>query len=1081
MGSPGGAGSAMATVVFTDLVGSTELRSQLGAEAAEELRRVQEEALRAVTLRYGGNVVKGLGDGIMATFSGTADAVAAAVAMQQAIVRLNRRVEGEPLSIRVGISAGDVTWEDGDCFGVPVIEASRLCASAEGGEILCSDVVRILGRGRGDHDFTVVGDVELKGLPEPVAVCRVGWSPALFEFPLPAALRTRSTFPFVGRAAERKALEDAWKRAAAGERQAVLVGGEPGVGKTRLAVETARTARDTGGVILAGRCDEEGGVPYQPFVEALNAFIGHCPDSELVDRLGRFGGDLERLSPGLAERAPGLSEPLRAGADTERRRLFDALDAWLGSAGGGQAVVLVLDDLHWADKATLLALRHVLRSDEALRLLVIGTYRDTDLDRAHPLAEMRADLRRERVVERIDLRGLTADEVRAFLEGAGGHDLEARADELVFALHRETEGNPFFLEETLAHLIETGVIYQRDDGRWTSDLDTIEDFGIPEGVREVVGRRLARLSDECNRVLGMAAVLGPEFDVGALGAVAGADVVDALEEAETAGLITTIGGSLAEYGFTHALVRQTLADELSLARRQSYHLKAAEALEARGGGAVVVAAHYRGAGAAADMEKTVNASLLAAEEARLRLAWEEASDHWEATLELLEVRGGDPVQKAHLIERLGDAMFATGRDWERGIDQLERAVEIYESLDDQYRAAKVRSRIARNLATFPGRVDPLRAMAHVEAARPALEERGDSPALAYLETSFATACIYPLRNREGLEAARRSLEIGKRLGHAAVIANATLLVGWHLGFTGRVAEGLAQLETAHEAAIELNQPLIAWLASWLTNGFATMLSDPTLQESSNQRELDSGRLDGAPELRHFSQIGLAGALLVQGRLAEARARFEVTPPSQGTRFRQLFLGGHWDEAATAARTQLAHAQQSGDLWGTAFARWMVARVAWLQDDAATTTQQLDEALRSTEHGDALLPYLDVLADQVLVSWARDQSDQANAQLRRLEGIAAQVDDLRGWECRLHCARAIVTTDHATAVTHFEQATEIARRYRDVWMEAETLELWGVKTNRVEPLDAAVEIYQRIGAPDAWIDRAQQLRSRRAHH
>jgi hypothetical protein len=699
-------------------------------------------------------------------------------------------------------------------------------------------------------------------LPEPVAVYRVAWSPALPDFPLPAILRTRSRFPFVGRVAERNALDDAWKRAVAGERQAVLLAGEPGVGKTRLAAETAWAARENGGVILAGRCDEDGGLPYQPFVEALQTFIDHCPDSELVTRLGRFGGDLDRVLPGLAEQVPSLSEPLRADEDTERWRLFDALAAWLGNAGGGQAVVLVLDDLQWADRATLLALRHVLRSDEGLRLLLIGTYRDTDLDRVHPLAEMRADLRRERGVERIDLGGLTADEVRAFLESAGEHDLETRPDELVLALHRDTEGNPFFLEETAVHLVETGVIYQRDDGRWTSDFEKIEDFGIPQGVREVVGRRLARLSDGCNRVLGMAAVLGREFDVGALTAVAGADVIDALEQAETAGLITDVGGAVPEYGFNHALVRQTLLEELSRPRRQSYELKAAEALHARGGRAAVVAAHYRQAGAAAEIEKTVGALLTAAEDARQRLAWEEASDHWEAALELLGVHGGDPAKKAHLIERLGDAMYATGRDWERGIDQLERAVEIYENLGDDYRAAQIRSRIGRNLATFPGRVDPLRAIAHLEAARPTLEQRGDSPALAYLETAFGTACICPLRDRDGPEAARRSLKIGQRLGHAVVIANATALMGWHLAWTGRVNEGLAHLDAAYEAAVELNQPITAWLAGWATSALAYGLDDHPLQESWHRRELESRRLDGAPELRRSTDDEPGGGAAV---------------------------------------------------------------------------------------------------------------------------------------------------------------------------------------------------------------------------
>jgi DNA-binding SARP family transcriptional activator/class 3 adenylate cyclase len=911
----------------------------------------------------------------------------------------------------------------------------------------------------------------------PEAASRAERVPERQEFPLPGALRTRSRFPFVGRAAEQETLEEAWKRAATGERQAVLVGGEPGVGKTRLAAETARTARDEGGVVLAGRCDEEGGVPYQPFVEALDTFIGHCPEAELVDRLGRFGGDLERIVPGLSERVPGLSEPLRADEDKERRRLFDALTGWLAAAGGGRPVVLVFDDLHWADKTTLLALRHVLRFDKPFRLLFIGNYRDTELDRTHSLVEMRAELRRERAVERIDLRGLTADEVRTFLEGAGGHEREALADELVLALHRGTEGNPFFLEETLAHLIETGVIYQRGDGRWTSDLDKIEGFGIPEGVREVIGRRLARLSEECHRVLGMAAVLGAEFDVAALNSLAGADVVDPLEEAETSGLVAATGSSLPGYGFTHALVRHTLLDQLSLARRQSYHLAAAETLEARGGGAAAVATHYRQAGAAADLEKTVNASLAAAEAARQRLAWEEASDHWEATLELLELSGRDPAEKAGLIERLGDAIYATGRDWERGIHQLERAVEINEGLGDAYRAAKIRSRIARNLAAFPGRFDPARASAHAEAARPALEERGDSPALAYLETSFALVHALRLQGQEGLTAARRSLEIGERVGHPAVIASATGLVGVHLVLTGRVREGLAYLEAAQSGAVEMNLPMVAWNVSWLTSGMAFLLSDPLLQASCSRQELDSGRLEGAPELRRVSELMLGMGLLDQGRLGEARSHLEVAPPTElSLRLHELVIEGHWEEAATAAQPEVTDAEAVRNSLSAAGDAWMAAQAAWVQDDTVTATQQLEKALCITEQGDTICDLV-VTPDLVRAWWARGEPDRANAQLRRLEDLASRIDDPRGLGCRLHLARGIATSDHAPATAQFEKAIEIARHYRAIWLEAESFELWGIKTARAEPLDAALGIYERIGAAEPWIERARRLRSR----
>jgi tetratricopeptide (TPR) repeat protein len=1066
---------ALVAVVVTDLVASTESRVRLGDEVVDELRRGHDDALRAVTERRGGQVVKGLGDGLLVTFSGTSEAMTAAVAMQQAIDRLNRRAE-EPLAMRVGISAGEVTWEDDDCFGVPVIEASRLCAAAEGDQILCSDLVRALGQGPRGPSLTAVGDLRLKGLPEPVTAWEVDWSPTGSELPVPALLRTQGRFPFVGREHERSRLAEAWAAAVAGERQAVLLGGEPGVGKTRLAAETARSAVDAGGVVLAGRCDEEGGHPYQPFTDALTTFLDTCPADQLPERLGRFAGELTRLVPGLRTRVPGLPEPVQTDEDTERRRLFDAVAAWIQAAGGGQPAVLVVDDLHWADRATLLALRHLLRSEEVRNVLVIGTYRDTDLDRAHPLAAMRADLRRERAVERIDLKGLTADEVRAFLEGASGHELDAGADALVEALHHETEGNPFFLEETLAHLVETGALHRGADGRWTSPHTTIEDFGIPEGVREVIGRRLARLSEDCNHVLGVAAVLGGQFDNAVLGALAGSDVVDALEQAERAGLIAEASGAPPGYGFTHALIRQTLLEELSLARRQSYHLQAVRALQARGASAAVLAGHLRQAGAAADLEETVEALLDAAEEARRRLAWEEASDHWQAALELLEVRGAEPADQARLLERLGDAMFATGTDWEHGIEQLERAVAIHEGAGDRYRAAKLRSRIARNLAVIsPERLDPRRAMAHAEAARPALEEVGDSPALAYLETSFATACIYPLRVSEGLAAARRSLEIGRRLGHRVVTANAEMLVGFHLTLSGRVTEGLARLEAARLEALELRQPLVGWLVDWALSGLGASLSDPRLGELSQRRQLESGAIHGAPLLRRSTQAQLAAALVDQGRLPEAEEVYDdLLRDGRPPPVRRLLAEGHWEEALRTVGENATHQLGLDDRWmGGWSLRWM-ARLSWLLGDPTAAAAHLDEALHADDEGDAVLPYLYLLPDRVRASWELGDQEGARATLRRLEAIVPEIDERRGAGALVHLARALTIVPSPEAT--FARAAEVARQHGAVWVEAEVLEVWARATGRVEPLDAAFDLYHRIGAADRWVDRTRRLRA-----
>jgi tetratricopeptide (TPR) repeat protein len=1068
---------ALVAVVVTDLVASTEARVRLGDQVVDELRRGHDDALQAVTERRGGRVVKGLGDGLLVTFPGTSEAMAGAVAMQQAIDALGRRA-AEQLTMRVGISVGEVTWEDGDCFGIPVVEAGRLCAAAGGGQILCSDLVRALGHGPAGPALHAAGDLQLKGLPEPVTAWEVDWSPTGVALPVPPLLRTQGRFPFVGRLHERSRLEAAWTAAVAGERQAVLLGGEPGVGKTRLAAEAARSAIDAGGVALAGRCDEEGGPPYQPFTDALTAFLDACPADQLPERLGRFGGELARLVPEISTRVPGLTEPGQADEDTQRRWLFDALAAWVQAAGGGQPVLVVIDDLHWADRATLLALRHLLRSEELRTVLVIGTYRDTDLDRSHPLAAMRADLRRERSVERIDLKGLTAEEVRAFLEGAGGHELDAGADALVEALHHETEGNPFFLEETLAHLVETGAIHRGADGRWTSPHTRIEDFGIPEGVREVIGRRLSRLSEDCNRVLGMAAVLGAQFDIAVLGALAGSDVVGALEQAEVAGLITEIDATPPGYGFTHALIRQTLLEELSLARRQTYHLQAARVLQARGATAALLAGQLRQAGAAADLGETVDALLAAADEARRRLAWEEASDHWQAALELLDVRGAEPADQARLLERLGDAMFATGTDWEQGIEQLERAVAIHEGSGDRYRGAKLRSRIARNLAVIsPERLDPRRAMAHAEAARPALEEVGDSPALAYLETSFATACVYPLRMREGLAAARRSLEIGRRLGHAVVTANAELMVGFHLALSGRVTEGVSRLEAAHLEAMELGAPLTSWVADWGLSAVAVCLNDPALMEASQRRQLESGALDGAPLLRRSTQAQLAGSLVEQGRSAEAQEIWDDlghagrSPPT-----RQLLADGSWEEAARTVQATAAHQLRLDDRWmGGWNLRWL-ARLSWLLGDPVAAASHLDDALRANDQGDAVLPYLYLLPDRVRVAWELGDQEGARAHLRRLEAIVPEIDELRGAEAHVLLARAVATDDGPAPEGTFAHAAEVARRYGAVWVEAEVLELWGRATGRVEPLAAALDLYHRIGAADRWLDRAGRLRA-----
>ncbi|MGH9004093.1 MAG: AAA family ATPase, partial [Acidimicrobiia bacterium] len=328
----------MACVLFTDLVGSTELMTRLGDAAFDRLREQHFGLVGRAVAGRGGTAVKNTGDGILATFGSAGDALAAAVAIQQATDRQGREA-GVPLAVRVGLSLGDVAESDGDVFGTPVVEAARLVEAARPGQILCTAVVRTVAGSRATADCTDLGTLELKGLPEPLAVCEVAWAPATTpeaEVPLPPLLTGPGRI-FVGRDGELDRLRQLWKETADGERRVVLLGGEPGIGKTRLAAELAGELHRQGALVLAGRCDEDLGVPYQPFVEALRHYVANVT----APRLGRHGGELSRIVPELSELAPGLPEPLRSDPETERYRLFDAVASWLADVSAETPLLLI--------------------------------------------------------------------------------------------------------------------------------------------------------------------------------------------------------------------------------------------------------------------------------------------------------------------------------------------------------------------------------------------------------------------------------------------------------------------------------------------------------------------------------------------------------------------------------------------------------------------------------------------------------------------------------------------------------------------------------------------------------------------
>ena len=618
-----------ATILVSDLVASTQLRSELGEERAEIVRREHDRSLIDAAEANGGTMVKGLGDGVLVMFAGAAEAVAAGVAMQRA-VDLHARNEHLVLAIRVGISAGDVTLEDGDCFGTPVVEASRLCSAADPHQILVADVVRVLARGRGGHEMTPVGELELKGLAEPVPTFDVGWEPA----PGAADLRARS--PYVGRTREREVLKGRLTAGRDGAGGLVLVAGEPGIGKTRFVAEVcSQFDRLT---VLIGGCHDGDVVPFAPFAEALTDWVRHTSVADVRPVLGGDAAVIARLAPAVRAVLPDAGEPSAVPAEAETARLHDAVGQMFTRLSGAGPVALVVEDLHWADEATVGMLRTLARVAPRTHLLVIGTFRETDLDRRHPFAKALPELQRESDVTRIALGGLGEQEVEILLERISGH---AVPEEFARRLAAETSGNPFFVRETLLHLADENQL-RVEGGVWVAAPNAA--LSIPAGVRDVIGRRLSRLSPVANKLLAAASLFEVSFPLAIAAAVTDieeGDALDAIDEALHARIVTATERFDA-YAFSHALFRHTLVDELNPSRQVRMHRAIAEAIEKDLRGtpdaatAATLARHYLHSAAIPGAERGAPYALAVADDAAGRYARHEELAALRTAAELLE-------------------------------------------------------------------------------------------------------------------------------------------------------------------------------------------------------------------------------------------------------------------------------------------------------------------------------------------------------------------------------------------------------------------------------------------------------------
>lgn len=489
--------------------------------------------------------------------------------------------------------------------------------------------------------------------------------------------------PLIGREQEFDELKRAMADALTGRGSMIMIGGEPGIGKTHLAVGILDEARRRGAFAAVGHCYEgEGAPPYIPFVEVLEQIVRMAPLVSLRVGLGDDAPEIAKLLPELRNIYPDLPPPIKLPPEQQRRFLFNAVRSWMQRAVKLTPAVTVLEDLHWADEPTLLLLQHIAQTLPTMAQMIICTYRDVELDVTRPFAKALETLLRQKQATRISLRRLPVSGVEAMLAAMSRQKPPPSLARVIFD---ETEGNPFFVEEVFRHLAEEGKLFD-GTGKWLRDL-RVDELQVPEGVRLVLGRRLERLGEDARRVLTTAAVIGRRFSVRLLEELENKQpdaAVDAVEEAEKARLVVAEPAARdTRYSFVHELVRQTLAESLSLPRRRRIHERVAEAIERVYAADLEphvsqLAHHLYQSGSAADQEKTTTYLMQAARQAREGAGHEEALTHLDNVLSLWE--GKASLRVAEMMVQRAGVLRSVGRA-EEAIAGYEKAANLFDSED----------------------------------------------------------------------------------------------------------------------------------------------------------------------------------------------------------------------------------------------------------------------------------------------------------------------------------------------------------------------------------------------------------------
>jgi class 3 adenylate cyclase/tetratricopeptide (TPR) repeat protein len=1064
---------ATLTIMFEDLEGSTAFAAAYGDQAWRKVQLTHDRLVRAELEAREAIDVVFLGDGYLVAFASASQALGAAVGIQQALLDHGPLHPDQELRVRIGLHTGEVSHDErGHLVGTAVHAASRITGKADGGQVFASHAVRDAAE---DDTFADRGLFWLKGFPERWRLYELLWQdPSAGQAAAP-------TMHLIGRDAELADLRRGREQAEAGHGGLALIAGEPGVGKTSLAEVVMAEARTRGATTLAGHCYQMEAPPYISFVEILETAANLLPPDTMRDVLRDAAPEVARIWPALHRLLPGLPAPLDLPPEQARRYLFTNLADVLDRLSRLHPLVLLLDDLQWADQAALLFLHHLTQRLDDMPVLLLGTYRDIDVQAGLPFADALVTLLRHPDVHRVTLRRLTREAVAQVLDGLADREPPPR---LVDVVYRTTEGNPLFVEEVFHHLAEEGRLFDAN-GDWQTAI-ALDEVDVPQGVRLLLSQRLARLSPATQRVLATAAVAGRGVGLRLLARLepeANGELLDALDEAERAHLVT-FADQADDTGlrFSHELIRQTLLSGMPTLRRRRMHARVAEELEALRGGDDVpaeLAYHLLQAGPTADAAKALHFLQRAGDRAMDAAAFEEALRHFEQGLAL---QPSDRMTRADLEFGLGRALRSLGR-WDEAVERWKEAIDTYEKLGDQraagrasWYAAEQLSWIARwdeaivvaggGLAALGDVVNADRARltanaavmfsagGYKEAADQMLaeaeglaDELDDPGLLGYILNLRTVHHYFYGQPRLAATVGLRSAELLRAAGDLWNLANVLSFVALDLAFTIDFERTNRIGAEAYELADRLGHFPARWLAhrsTWIE------IQTGELERLERFAERDMELIQGLP--------WTSGALVLAGIVA--------------------FRRGRWEEAIQrfheALDQEVAEALRGGDV------AMLFLAYAYIGDRDRAMPLYAEQAPTLTDFGDtATIGAMNMLTTAVEGLWVLGEKAEAARHYPSIASLAGNTGNaVRTWDARLVETLAGIAAaggrEWMAADRHFATALEVAEQMPHLTEQADVRRFSAqMLMDRAGPgdldrarelLTQAVDGYHRLGMP-----------------